>query len=291
MNIGILTSGNLGDKVIQSLFAEIKPIFIATNEASDAIINLAKRNNISLFIGNPRESKLINFLSESEISPDLVLSINYLFLLDESLVDYLPMAINVHGSLLPKYRGRTPHVWAIINNEDRTGVTAHIIDNKCDTGDIIRQIELEIGAEETGADILKKFEKLYPEILREVIIDYKMNDINRIEQNNDEATYYGKRTPEDGEINWNWQKMRIKNWVRAQAHPYPGAFTYINEKKIIIDKMNYTEFGFKDTMPDGLVLKEGEKPIIKCPNGAIELTVIRNGADVSEIKKNLVLGK
>jgi methionyl-tRNA formyltransferase len=104
-------------------------------------------------------------LKEHHIETDLILSINYLFLLDEEMISKLPLAINIHGSLLPKYRGRTPHVWSIINGETKTGVTAHIIDADCDTGDIVKQIVVPIEKDDTGATILEKYEKIYPELL------------------------------------------------------------------------------------------------------------------------------
>ncbi len=100
-------------------------------------------------------------------------------------------------------------------------------------------------------------------------------------QNDSFATYFGKRTPEDGQINWNWQKERIYNWVRAQSFPYPGAFTMLKGQKIVVDKISYSEYGFNSNMPNGLILKNKPLILVKTPNGVVELTKIRNNQIVT----------
>jgi methionyl-tRNA formyltransferase len=183
--------------------------------------------------------------------------------------------VNIHGSLLPKYRGRTPHVWAIINNESKTGITAHLIDDGCDTGDIIRQTEVIIENNDTGADILAKFNKLYLPFVDELLVDYEQDSITFLPQKNENATLFGKRTPNDGKINWCWQKERVRNWVRAQANPYPGAFSFLEGHKVIIDEVVFSEMGFDSSDQNGLIVSLD--PIcVKTPNGVIELRNIRN---------------
>ncbi|MFP8487467.1 methionyl-tRNA formyltransferase [Gracilimonas sp. Q87] len=292
MRIGILASGGLGYKVLSDLIKQIeKPVFIASDSNSEYIIEFAKQNSVQLFTGNPRDGKLVEFLKKYQIEADLILSINYLFLLDEELIDSLALAINVHGSILPKYRGRTPHVWSIINGEAQTGVTAHIIDTDCDTGDIVEQLVIPIEKDDTGATILKKYEKIYPELLLSVLEEIQSEQLKRVKQDDSKATYFGKRTPDDGLINWNWHKERIRNWVRAQAHPYPGAFSLLNGEKVIIDEVNYSDVGFSDTIKNGTILEIKENPIIKCPNGAIELTQVRNQDILEKFKSKMVLNQ
>jgi len=274
MKIGILASGNLGAICLNKCLNNLNPLFIATDSNSTAIIDIATKNNIPLFKGNPRNGKLATFLSTNTF--DIILSINYLFILEEDVISKATYPINFHGSLLPKYRGRTPHVWAIINNEKITGVTAHIIDNGCDTGDIVLQEKIEIEEEETGANILAKYENIYPIMIDKVLKMFAQKKFVTTAQDNTKATYFGKRTPTDGAINWNWQKEQIKNWVRAQAFPYPGAFGYINEEKAIIDQIAFCEYGFIDTDPNGLVLSTTPNIVVKTPNGAVELTTVRS---------------
>ncbi|MES2431379.1 MAG: methionyl-tRNA formyltransferase [Bacteroidota bacterium] len=273
MKVGVLASGGLGAKCLELIKSIFTPIFIATDSNSTDVIDFATKNNISLFKGNPRNGSLSNFLGDQHF--DIIFSINYLFIIEKEIIEKTTYPINFHGSLLPKYRGRTPHVWSIINNEKKTGVTAHIIDDGCDSGPIVLQKEIEITEQDTGASILLKYENIYPEMILEVLGSVKNKTLNLQSQDHDKATYYSKRTPSDGAIDWHWQKERIRNWVRAQSYPYPGAFALLGDEKIIIDEIAFSDMGYKDTDPDGLILSE-DPFIVKTPNGAIELIRIRN---------------
>lgn len=289
MTVGILASGKLGYHCLKNITETLKPTFIATDKASNQIIDFATQNSIPLFIGNPRKGKLNNFLNINKLN--LILSINYLFIIEEGIINRAEYVINFHGSLLPAYRGRTPHVWAIINGEKETGVTAHLIDNGCDTGDILLQEKVNIDINDTGADILQKFQELYPKIIDKVLLQYKNNELIPVPQNNENASYFGKRTPDDGEINWNWDKTRIYNWVRAQAYPYPGAFSYINGQKVIIDRVEIADIEGFDNYNNGEILEITWSGILVGVNdGGVFLSKIRNLNIINELKINSVLG-
>lgn len=273
MKLGVLVSGNIGLEVLKQLSKSHDISFVMTDKNSTKIIELCSYKDIDIFIGNPRNEIIENFLFDKEI--ETLISVNYLFLIEKNLIN-LPskIAFNVHGSLLPKYRGRTPHVWAVINNEQVTGVTAHLIDQGCDTGDIIEQVEVQIDYNDTGNDILNKFQNLYPGIIDKVLNQVESNSLKLIIQNNELASYFGKRVPEDGQINWSWQKERIRNWVRALAFPYPGAFTFYDGTKIIIDEVEFVDNGFSYDSRDGMIVSI--KPLlVKTPNGVIELKNVR----------------
>jgi methionyl-tRNA formyltransferase len=101
--------------------------------------------------------------------------------------------------------------------------------------------------------------------------------LKRQKQDHSKATYFGKRTSDDGLINWDWQKNRIYNWVRAQANPYPGAFGFVAGSKYIIDEVRYSEMGFNSSIPNGKIIGFNKNnPIVKVQNGSIELSKIRN---------------
>jgi methionyl-tRNA formyltransferase len=281
MTLGLLASGNLGKTILVFLIEKDYSIdFVFTDKNSIDIINICNENRIDLFIGNPRNNRCIEFIHNRKI--DVLISINYLFIIEKELIN-LPskIAFNIHGSLLPKYRGRTPHVWAIINNETITGITAHIMNEECDSGDIIHQIKVPIDRADTGATLLEKYKKLYIQMVIYVLDNIEKGNIILKHQNDSFATYFGKRTPEDGQINWNWQKERIYNWVRAQSFPYPGAFTMLKGQKIVVDKISYSEYGFNSNMPNGLILKNKPLILVKTPNGVVELTKIRNNQIVT----------
>lgn len=285
LTIVLLASGNLGLKAAEQLFRESNLTAIFTDGASKAIIEFANAHRVPLFIGNPRNGRAQTFIKF--LKPDVLFSVNYLFIIEKDLIR-LPeqYAINIHGSLLPKYRGRTPHVWAIINNEKETGITAHAIEEGCDTGDIILQQKVAINNDDTGADILKKFENLYPSIIQAILEKVKQKQVKLIPQDNTAATFYGKRTPDDGMIDWNWDKERIRNWIRAQARPYPGAFSFANGHKIIIHKIQFSNQDVNPSALNGVVLKSGKNPVIKVADGAIELL---DFATTIELKEGTIL--
>ena len=284
MNIALFVSGGLGFKLLNHLKESKHSVqCVFTDSNSKGIIDTTNDNQLPIFTGNPRNERAIKFIDAYEI--DIILSINYLFLIERSLFSKAKLAVNIHGSLLPKYRGRTPHVWAIINNESKTGVTAHLIDEGCDTGDIVKQKEVIIDDTDTGGDILEKYNKLYVPLVDEILSDFERGRIKRLSQNNKNATFFGKRTPDDGRINWGWQKERIRNWVRAQAYPYPGAFTYCQglDEKVIIDEVVFSDKGFNETDRNGLIVSLN--PIcVKTPNGVLEIRNIRNLERLSFLK-------
>ncbi|MCE2787654.1 MAG: methionyl-tRNA formyltransferase [Bacteroidota bacterium] len=274
MRVAFLASGALGKNVLKHFINKYEIPFVLTDKGSKQIIDLCNQNNIPVYAGNPRSERIDAFISDLEC--DVIASINYLFLIERKIIQLAKnLCFNIHGSLLPKYRGRTPHVWAIINGESETGITAHLIDEGCDTGAIIKQIVVEIESEDTGAIILEKYKKLYIPLVEYVLNSYLGNTIKLYNQDETKATYFGKRTPEDGEIDWNWSVERIINWIRSQAHPYPGAFSYYNNNKIVIDKASRSDVGFHYQTENGTILSI-DPLVVKCATGAIKLDSIRN---------------
>lgn len=282
LTFGILSSGKLGALCTEQLINYQLIKFVFTDRLSKEIIDICTIHSIPIFIGNPRNGKASSFVKQFDI--DVLLSINYLFIVEQDILK-IPKkyAINFHGSLLPKYRGRTPHIWAIINNEKETGVTSHIISEKCDEGDIVYQEKIIIPDNATGASLLNEFNHRYPLIISKVISMIENNSIKFIKQDSSKATYFEKRTPDDGEINWNWQKERIYNWVRAQSRPYPGAFTFYNNNKIVIHNIKFSDFGFHQNDVNGKILDNSDLIIVKTPNGAISLTEIESDCNIKFI--------
>ncbi len=275
LKLGILCSGGLGYEILNKMVDLYNVKFVLTDKGSESIIKFCEEKELPYFAGNPRNGKGFDFIKNIKV--DIIASINYLFLIEEDIINHPDkMAFNIHGSLLPKYRGRTPHVWAIINDEKETGITAHKIEVGCDTGDIIEQIRIPIENDDTGAKVLSKYAAKYFPLIKKVLNKIGQNDFNLIPQDENKATYFGKRTPKDGEINWNWQRARIRNWVRAQSNPYPGAFTFYNEEKVIIDEVKYSDFGFDSKIENGTIIKVKPHVLVKTSNGVLALTNIRS---------------
>lgn len=281
MKFGYFSSGNLGYECLIHL--DKIPELIFTDKKSTEIQRFAESHEIPIFVGKPDKKLAKEFLNDFEI--DIILSVNYIFLLIKEIFNYPKNgSINLHGSLLPKYRGRTPHVWAIINGESITGVTAHFIDDGCDTGDIILQYKVPILDTDTGQDILEKFKSVYPILIRDILVKLESDDVNREIQDNSNSSFYGKRIPEDGLINWDNESINIYNWVRAQSTPYPGAFSYYSGNKVIIDWVitsNYHGTEIPGTVLSTIPL------MVKTGDGAIIIKKIRNNT-MTKFKTNSI---
>jgi UDP-4-amino-4-deoxy-L-arabinose formyltransferase/UDP-glucuronic acid dehydrogenase (UDP-4-keto-hexauronic acid decarboxylating) len=170
------------------------------------------------------------------INPDIIFSFYYRKMICRKILD-LPKigAFNLHGSLLPAYRGRCPVNWVIINGEEQTGVTLHCMVEKPDAGDIVGQKAVVIELSDTAKTLYDKLCGAAKELLDEVLPLIKKGEIPRQKQDLKAGSYYGGRRPEDGRINWKKSAADIYNLIRAVTEPYPGALAFLdNDEKIII---------------------------------------------------------
>lgn len=163
-----------------------------------------------------------------ELAPDLVLSFYYRHMLPEAILA-LPRlgAFNMHGSLLPKYRGRVPVNWAVLNGETETGATLHHMVRRADAGDIVDQEHVVIGPRETAREVFDKVTGAARAVLERQLHNLLRGTAPRQPQDESRATYFGGRKPDDGRIDWRAGAQAIFNLIRAVTHPYPGAFTDI----------------------------------------------------------------
>jgi methionyl-tRNA formyltransferase len=144
-------------------------------------------------------------------------------------------SFNLHGSLLPAYRGRSPVNWVLVKGEKQTGVTLHHMVEEPDAGDIVGQKEVRIEFEDTAYTLYQKLCTKARELLKEVLPLIENGNAPRTAQNLREGSYYGGRKPEDGRIDWGWPIMQIYNLIRAVTEPYPGAFTHLpGDEKLFI---------------------------------------------------------
>lgn len=286
LTLGVLCSGGLGFDTLLKIHKVYEIQFILTDKKSVDIIQFSKEQNIPIFAGNPRNGAGYKFIKD--VSVDVITSINYLFLIEEDIFNHSnKITFNIHGSLLPKFRGRTPHVWAIIKGEKKTGITAHLINYGCDTGKIISQIEIPIEENDTGGILLEKYAKEYFPLIKNVLEKIESNELILTEQIEVNASYFGKRTPADGEINWTWNENEIRNWIRAQAHPYPGAFTFYEGQKIIIDKISLIDYQSNPSIEVGEIVQVNPDIIVKTGKGFVKLDRIRTENCIFEVGKKL----
>lgn len=156
------------------------------------------------------------------MKPDAMVVVGYGQIIPQSIIDIPPRGIiNVHASLLPKYRGAAPIQWAIANGETRTGVATMQIDAGLDTGDVLLEWETEIGPEENAMELGARLADAGAELLIETL----RKNPPRVKQNSDQASYAPIIKKEDGEIDWNWPAEKIFNRSRGFL-PWPGAYSF-----------------------------------------------------------------
>ena len=197
----------------------------------ESVYELAKKNNLKISTNEP------DYEEVRKANPDVIFSFYYRKLIDMKILDLAPLgAFNMHGSLLPKYRGRACVNWAVLNGEKQTGVTLHRMTKYADRGNIIAQEAVEIGENETSHEVFKKIIPAAGRVLSQSLDDILSGKAEGIVQNESEATKFGRRRPEDGIINFSKSAREIHNLVRAVTKPFPGAFFYHDGRKIMIWK-------------------------------------------------------
>jgi len=176
------------------------------------------------------------------LKPDFFLVIGWYYMIPEKFLLLAQKGtVGIHASLLPKYRGNAPLVWAMIKGEKETGISLFYLAEGVDLGDIIAQEAFLIDEQDTIKDLLEKTTIASLKILKNYIPKIAEGIAPRFKQDHSNSSTYPKRSPEDGLIDWKWDCERIQNFIRAQTKPYPGAFTIINGKKVIIWDASITQ--------------------------------------------------
>lgn len=181
-----------------------------------------------------REPEFINMLKE--LSPDVIVVIAFGQILPKSLLD-IPKygCINIHASLLPKYRGAGPIQWAVINGEEKTGLTTMFMDVGLDTGDMLLKTEVILNKDETGGSLHDRLSRMGGPIILETLEQLESGDIIRIPQDNEKATYAPMLDKNLGFIDWNKSATEIERLIRG-LNPWPSAYTYYHNKVLKIWK-------------------------------------------------------
>ena len=169
------------------------------------------------------------------ISPDFILSFYYRNMIKPVVLEIPKFgALNLHGSYLPKYRGRVPVNWAVINGESETGATLHYMVEKPDAGDIVDQEKVAIAFTDTAQDVFGKVTDAAVAVIARAWPLLREGSAERIPMDLTAGSYFGGRKPADGLIDWTRSAVQIYNLIRGVTHPYPGAFTYCEGKKVVI---------------------------------------------------------
>jgi len=200
----------------------------------DSVEEVARRNGIEVI--KPEKVNTESVIERvDQCEPDYIFSFYYRQMLGQQLLD-IPRkgAFNMHGSLLPKYRGRVPVNWAIINGEAETGVSLHRMEIKPDAGNLLAQAAVSILKNDTAYDVFQKLKCVSENLLIEVVPEMLAGRIFETPVNLEEGSYYTGREPEDGRIDWRMAATDIHNLIRAVAPPYPGAFFDFGQHRIAV---------------------------------------------------------
>jgi len=223
------------------------------------------------------------------LSPDLFVVMAYGKIIPESLLS-LPKhgAINIHPSILPKYRGPSPIKTALLNGDTETGVSIMLMDPEMDHGPILQAASVTIDQNETEPELSKKLIELSKRLILEVIPEFLEGKIKIIPQDHSKTTYTKIFTKEDGKINWNRSAIQIYNQYRA-FYVWPGSWTTFNDKILKILECRPVEISTK--LAPGLVFETPDKQIIiGCSEGALKALKIQLAGKTPMAVKEFING-
>jgi methionyl-tRNA formyltransferase len=184
----------------------------------------------------------------------------------------------MHPTLLPRHRGRAPIPWAILSGLARTGVTLfEIVDSTADSGAIVGQVDVEIAPDETATSLFARLADAHVQLVRELVPQLLSRSAPRSRQDPSRASSWPKRVPADGIIDWETRAPYLYDWVRAQTRPYPGAFTYFGDDKVIVWEARPVELAAE--APAGTVVDvSADGPVVACGEGGLVLEEIQTEA-------------
>lgn len=209
-----------------------------------------------------------------ELSPDIIVTVAYGRILPKEILDYPRLGcINIHGSILPKYRGSAPIQWSVLNGDKVTGVTAMYMDVEMDTGDIISIRETEILENETSGELFERLAQLGAELLCDTLRDIENGNVSRIKQDESLATYAPPLTKDMSPIDWNNTAEKILNQIRG-LNPWPVATAEIGGVKFkIFSAVKAQAEG--EIVPGKIMCADKRGLGVYCADGAVMIKVLQ----------------
>lgn len=265
---------------------------IHPNDSSDARSNLAEFNAFArkhdldiMVAASPAAAKeMLN-----DIGADIGFVCGWYWLLDATTLAKVPHGLwGIHNSLLPKYRGGAPLVWSILNGDETVGSTVFRITEGMDDGEILCQVSTRLESSQDVSDALFLIEEKLVDALPVKWGELLNGNANLSAQNEDLATYCGQRIESDGLIDWRMKASSILNFIRAQAPPYPGAYSWLGSDKVVILKAAIVDEIYFGT--PGQILRRNERSVIvSCgDNTALEIQNIRVAPEHESIPTQII---
>jgi methionyl-tRNA formyltransferase len=225
----------------------------------DSVAELAEKHGVPVLIRS-KPDDLVEPLRA--VDPDVIVATNWRTWIPPEVFT-LPRlgTLNVHDSLLPAYAGFSPLIWALINGEPEVGVTAHMMDEVLDAGDIVIQRAVPVGPTDTTTDLFYRTLELFGPITTDGLALIATGRTDWVKQDRSKASFFHKRSIEDSRIDWTWPAEEIERLVRAQSDPYPNAFTYRGGERLRVVSAAVSEGRYGGT-PGRIFIREGDGVVI-----------------------------
>ncbi|EIQ2264313.1 bifunctional UDP-4-amino-4-deoxy-L-arabinose formyltransferase/UDP-glucuronic acid oxidase ArnA [Escherichia coli] len=275
--------GCLGIEALLAAGYEISAIFTHTDNPGEkafygSVARLAAERGIPVYapdnVNHPLWVERI-----AHLAPEVIFSFYYRHLICDAILQLAPAgAFNLHGSLLPKYRGRAPLNWVLVNGETETGVTLHRMVKRADAGAIVAQLRIAIAPDDIAITLHHKLCHAARQLLEQTLPTIKHGNILEIAQRENEATCFGRRTPDDSFLEWHKPASVLHNMVRAVADPWPGAFSYVGNQKFTVWSSRVHPHASK--AQPGSVISIAPL-LIACGDGALEIVTGQAGDGIT----------
>jgi methionyl-tRNA formyltransferase len=234
-----------------------------------------------------RTAEFSNYIEKQ--TPDFIVVVAFGHIIPKNILTIPNIAtINIHASLLPKYRGPAPIQWAILNEEKETGVTTMLMDEGMDTGDILLSSELEIAPYDTSDTLHDRLADLGADLLIQTLNVFETGDINPISQDHTQATYAPMLKKNDGRMNWKLSAESLEAFIRGMT-PWPGAFTFHDKKRLKIFKAK-TLVKDTETSPGTVIKGFPDELWISTGKGVLSIMEIQGESGKRLLIKDFLLG-
>ncbi len=263
-----------GRKTLQALIDSHHEVVLAvthpTSEQSykaiwnDSVEELAREHGIPVHLTERADTETIDLVKRAE--PDLIVVNSWYTWMPAELYNLPPHGtLNLHDSLLPKFTGFSPVLWALISGETEIGLTIHRMDEGLDTGDILVQHALPVPPRATGTELVQAGMELIPGALHEALTAIESGTARWRPQHKAERTYFHKRSDRDSRIDWSWPAVDLERFVRALSEPYPRAFAYYRGERIEVLEAAISEARYGGT-PGRVIVQEGGGAVVCGPD-------------------------
>ncbi|MGW5145707.1 methionyl-tRNA formyltransferase [Rhodococcus koreensis] len=270
MRVATLGYQTWGHRTLQALLQSDHEVVLAITHPksdhvyeqmwADSVADLATEHGVPVHIATKPDENFKAALKQAD--PDIVVANNWRTWLPQDVFDSPRYGtLNIHDSLLPKYTGFSPLIWALINGEEEVGLTAHLMDEELDAGDIVLQRSTRVGPTDTVTDLFHRTVDMIGPITLDALALIESGRTDWTPQDRSQATFFHKRAPEDSLIDWTWPADAIERLVRAQSDPYPNAFTHFKGQRVRVLKAAVSEGNYGGT-PGRVFIHEGDGMVI-----------------------------